>query len=108
LSSESYTTRLLTFWKGLLSTRSLGEKLLALGDSLSTESDTLLRVQDGSFPDQSLDASCTTINLVECHLIDDLGAVLSMRVCISLSSCQLASLGGLLSECLDLLDLLGQ
>jgi hypothetical protein len=78
-----------TFRERLLAARGLGEKLLALGDGLATESDTLLRVEDGALPDEALDATGTTVDLVESDLIDNLGAML-------------------LSESLDLLNLLGQ
>jgi hypothetical protein len=78
-----------TFGKRLLATGSLGEDLLALGDGLSTESDTLLGVEDGTLPDEGLDATGTAIDLVEGDLVDNLGTVL-------------------LSQSLDLLNLLGE
>jgi hypothetical protein len=78
-----------TLRKGLLATGSLGEKLLALGDGLATESDTLLRVEDGTLPNEGLDATGTTVDLVKSDLVNDLGTML-------------------LSEGLDLLNLLGQ
>ena len=53
-----------TFWKGFLSTRSLGEDFLAFWNGLPPESDTLLRVKDGSFPNKGLDASGTTVDLI--------------------------------------------
>src|SRR6478609_3779962 len=62
----------LTLGKRLLATGSLGEKLLALGDGLATESDTLLRVEDGTLPDEGLDATGTTVDLVKSDLVDDL------------------------------------
>lgn len=68
---------------------SLGEDLLALGDGLAAETDTLLRVEDGALPDEGLDATGTTVDLVEGDLANDLGTVL-------------------LLEGLDLLDLLGE
>jgi hypothetical protein len=37
-----------TFGQRLLATGGLGEKLLALGDGTATETDTLLRVEDGT------------------------------------------------------------
>jgi hypothetical protein len=43
---------------------------------LATEADTLLRVEDGSLPDERLDATGTTVDLVESDLTDDLVAVL--------------------------------
>lgn len=69
----------LTFGEGLFATGSLGEDLLALGDGLSTESNTLLGVEDGTLPDEGLDATGTAIDLVEGDLVDDLGAVLPVK-----------------------------
>ena len=69
----------LTLRKGLLATGSLGEKLLALGDGLATEADTLLSVEDGTLPYEGLDATGTTVDLVESDLVDDLGAMLPGR-----------------------------
>lgn len=65
-----------TFRQRLVATGSLGEKLLALGDGLATEADTLLRVENGTLPDERLDATSATVNLVQSHLVDDLGAML--------------------------------
>jgi hypothetical protein len=79
----------LTLRERLLATGGLGEKLLALGDGLATETDTLLRVEDGTLPNEGLDATGTAIDLVEGDLVNDLAAVL-------------------LAESLDLLDLLGE
>lgn len=70
-----YETGKLTFRKGLVATGSLGEELLALGDGLAAESDTLLGVEDGALPDEALDTTGTTIDLVEGHLVDNLGAM---------------------------------
>lgn len=66
----------LTLRKGLLATGSLGEKLLALGDGLATEADTLLGIEDGTLPDEGLDTASTAIDLVKSDLVDDLGTVL--------------------------------
>lgn len=66
----------LTLGKRLLATGSLGKKLLALRDGLATESDTLLRVEDGTLPDEGLDATGTTVDLVKSDLVDDLGTML--------------------------------
>lgn len=66
----------LTLGKGLLATGSLGEKLLALGNGLATESDTLLGIENGTLPDEGLDATGTAIDLVESDLVNDLGTVL--------------------------------
>ena len=74
----------LTLRKGLLATGSLGEKLLALGDGLAAEADTLLGVEDGALPDEGLDATGTTVDLVESDLVDDLGAVLPIIIAILL------------------------
>jgi hypothetical protein len=78
-----------TLGEGLGAAGSLGEDLLALGDGLATEADTLLGVEDGALPDEGLDATGTTVDLVEGDLADNLGTVL-------------------LLEGLDLLDLLGE
>jgi hypothetical protein len=63
--------RKLTFGKRLLATRSLGEKILAFGNGLATESDALLGVED---------ATGTTIDLVKSDLVDDLGTVLPVAM----------------------------
>lgn len=75
--------------EGLVAAGGLGEDLLALGDGLAAETDTLLGVEDGALPDEGLDATGTTVDLVEGDLADDLVTVL-------------------LLEGLDLLDLLGE
>ena len=78
-----------TLGKGLLTAGALGELLLEVGDSLTTETDTLLRVEDGTLPDEGLDTTLATVDLVEEDLTDNGVAVL-------------------LSQLLDLLDLLGE
>jgi hypothetical protein len=72
--------RKLTFGKRLLATRSLGEKILAFGNGLATESDALLGVENGTLPDEGLDATGTTIDLVKSDLVDDLGTVLPVAM----------------------------
>lgn len=67
---------MLTFGQGLLAARGLGQKLLALRNGLATEADTLLRVEDGALPDEALDATGTTVDLVKGDLVDDFGAML--------------------------------
>ncbi len=69
---------ILTLGKRLLATGGLGEKLLALGDGLATEADTLLGVEDGTLPDEGLDTTSTAIDLVESDLVNNLGTVLTM------------------------------
>jgi hypothetical protein len=64
-----------TFWKGLLATWCLGKGLLALWDGQSTETDTLLGVENGSLPNKGLDTTGTTVDLVEGNLADDLVAM---------------------------------
>jgi hypothetical protein len=66
---------IITFWKRLLSTWGLWKKLLALWDGLSSETDTLLGIENGTFPDEGLDSSGTTVDLVKSDLADDSGAV---------------------------------
>lgn len=67
---------MLTFGQRLLATRGLGQKLLALRNGLATETDTLLGVEDGTFPDEALDATGTAVDLVKSDLVDDLGAMI--------------------------------
>lgn len=62
----------LTFGERLVATGSLGKEFLALRDGLATEADTLLGVEDGTLPDKRLDATGTTVDLVEGDLVDDL------------------------------------
>jgi hypothetical protein len=76
-----------TLRKRLLATGSLGEKLLALGDGLATESDTLLRVEDGTLPNEGLDATGTTVDLVKSDLVDDLGTMLPTVMLVWLFNC---------------------
>lgn len=64
-----------TFWKGLLAAWGLRKGRLALWDGQASETDTLLGVEDGSFPDKGLDTTGTTIHLVKGNLADDLVAV---------------------------------
>lgn len=47
--------------------------------SLSSESDTLLGVQDGTFPDKGLDATGTTVDLVKSDLSENLASVFSTK-----------------------------
>ena len=47
-----------TLGKRLLAAGGLGEQLLALGDGLAAETDTLLRVEDGALRAVSLSSSC--------------------------------------------------
>lgn len=65
-----------TFGERLLATRGLGKELLAFGDGLAAETDTLLRVEDGSLPHERLDATGTTVDLVESDFADNSVAVL--------------------------------
>lgn len=78
-----------TLGKGLLATGGLGEEFLALGDGLAAEADTLLAVEDRTFPNERLDAARTAVNLVESHLTHN-------RVTV------------LFAQFLDLLNLLGK
>lgn len=74
-------------WKELLALWDLLGKLLVLTRlvlsgrgfrtyGLSTETDTLLGVENGSLPNERLDATGTTVDLVESDLTDNLGTVL--------------------------------
>jgi hypothetical protein len=64
------------FGKGFLAAGCLGKKLLALGDCLSTETDALFGIEDGSFPYKALDTTGTAIYLVESDLVYNLGTML--------------------------------
>ena len=77
-----------TLGERLLSAGGVGKLLLEVGDGQTSESDALLGVEDGTLPDETLDTSHTTVSLVEDDLAND-GVTL------------------LLSELLDLLDVLG-
>jgi hypothetical protein len=78
-----------TFRQRFLTTGGFGEKLLAFGDGLATEADTLLGVENGALPDEGFDPTSTTVDLVEGDLADDLVSMF-------------------LAELLDLLNLFGQ
>jgi hypothetical protein len=65
-----------TLGKGLLATGGLGKDLLALRDGLATEADALLGVEDGTLPYEALDATGTTVYLVEGDLVYYLGSML--------------------------------
>ena len=112
-----------TLGKGLLTTRRLGEEFLAFGDlndemsrgtnfeqivktdSLATEANTLLGVENGTFPDEGLDTTSTTVDLVESDLANDFAAVLpGMCEDVFPSS---GLLPNVLLELLDLLNLTG-
>jgi len=69
-----------TFWEWLLTIWALWKELLAFWDSLSTEADTLLGVEDGTLPDKGLDTTGTTVDLVESDLTDNLGSVLLAKL----------------------------
>lgn len=78
-----------TLGERLFTTRTLGKLLLEVRDGLTTEADTFLRVEDGTLPDESLDTTLATVDLVKENLTDN-------------------SVTVLLSQLLDLLDLLGE
>lgn len=101
-----------TLGKGLAAAGGLGEDLLALGDGLAAETDALLGVEDRTLPDEALDATGTAIDLVESDLVNDLGAMLPVGLTTARQQ-QFFVAGGrgagiVLSESLDLLDLLGE
>lgn len=77
---EGFSRKSHTFRQRFVATGSLGEELLAFWNSLSTETDTLLGVENGTFPDEGLDATGTTVDLVQGDLVDNLRAVLSVSV----------------------------
>jgi hypothetical protein len=74
---------------------------------LAAETDTLLRVEDGTLPDERLDATGTTVDLVESNLADDLAAVLPGMMSV-LRCGGRGGAGDVLAELLDLFDLAGQ
>lgn len=74
--------------EGLSTAGGSRELLLALRDGESSESDTLIGIEDGSLPNETLDSSHTTVGLVDGDLTERLGSM--------------GSTGGL-----DVLDLLG-
>jgi hypothetical protein len=78
-----------TLGQRLRATGGLGKELLAFGDGLAAETDALLGVEDGTLPDEGLDTTGTTVDLVQGDLADDLVTVLFPQL-------------------LDLLNLLGQ
>lgn len=61
-----------TFWQRLVSSGGFGKKLLAFWNCLSSESNTLLGIEDGPFPDERLDSTRTTVDLVQGNLSDNL------------------------------------
>lgn len=110
------TLFILTFGERLLATGGLGEKLLALGDGLATETDTLLGVEDGTLPDKSLDATGTTVDLVKSDLVNNFGSVLPivkkrtnmLDARFVLSNWASGEKSCVLAESFDLLNLLGE
>jgi hypothetical protein len=68
--------------KGLGSTRSSWELGLAFGDSLSSESNTLVGVENGSFPNKTLDTPHTSVCLVNSHLAKAFSISLGMSSAI--------------------------
>ena len=64
--------------EGLLATLGSGEDSLALGDGLAAETDTLLRVEDGTLPDETLDATHTTVSHINGGLAQDLATELGL------------------------------
>lgn len=60
-----------TFGKGFFTALGLGELLLEIRDGSTSESDTLIRVKDGTLPNEGLDTTHTTVNLVEKDLTDN-------------------------------------
>jgi hypothetical protein len=69
-----------TFWKWLVSTWSLWKLLLDLWDGLASESDTLLRVQNGTLPNKGFNTTLTTVNLVQGNLTKNSVAVVLLEL----------------------------
>ena len=86
-----------TFGERLRAARCLGKDVLALGDGLAAETDTLFGVEDGSLaivslsvksngddiahlPNKRLDAASAAVDLVKGDLADDLVAMLPMMM----------------------------
>lgn len=69
LTSKQQPEQSLRQW--FLSTRSLWQLLLDVRDGSASETDTLDWVQDGTFPDETLDTTHTTVCLLQEHLAND-------------------------------------
>jgi len=52
------------------------KKILAFGDGLASESDTLVSIKDGGLPDHSLDTTHTTISHINCHISKRIAAMI--------------------------------
>ena len=94
-----------TFWKRLLSTWCLWKKLLALWDSLSSETNTLLGVEDGTLPNEGLNTTSTTVDLVKSDLANDGRSMLPRGLLVRNTQAALIR-HCLLAKLLDLLNLL--
>lgn len=76
----------------------------------TTETDTLLRVEDGTLPHEGLDTTGTTVSLVKGDLANDIVAIVP-AIASATVDCYLCLEGrgnDILAELLDLLDLGGQ
>lgn len=69
-----------TFWKWLSSTWSLWQDFLTFWDSLASEADTLLSIKDRTLPDERLDTTRATVDLVKGDLADDLRSVVPSQM----------------------------
>jgi AAA15 family ATPase/GTPase len=67
------------FGQGFLTTISSGQFLLALGDGLATETDTLFSIKNRAFPDKTLDTTHTTISHVNGNLTEDIATMLGLE-----------------------------
>lgn len=63
------------FGKRLTTFFSTRKGLLTIRDGQTTETDTFLSIEDGTFPNKTLDTTHTTIGLVKSNFTEDLGAI---------------------------------
>ena len=66
--------------RGLAAGLVAGKLLLQLRDRVSSEADALERVEERGLPEHRLDAAGATDELINGHLVDDLGAVLLLHL----------------------------
>jgi hypothetical protein len=67
------------FRQGFLTTISGRQFLLALWDGLATETNTLLSIKNGTFPDETLDTTHTTVGHVNGDFTKDVITVLGLE-----------------------------
>ena len=100
--------QILTFRQRLLSTWGFREELLAFRYRLPSETNSFLGIEDGSFPNERLDTTSSTINLVERDLTNNLGSVVPTQSSIPELPFRSYLCLGVLAKLLDLVNLLWQ